>query len=132
MGVDVTDASTDMPYCPVIEECAASPVAAGKADARVSEPIRNAAVIAHMPAPIASVPEVDAVGPAPVAGGPQKARLGSHNPSSGYPVIPIRSIRPVAGSPHIAITGTGRLVINRQWGRGNLNRYAHTDCRPGL
>jgi hypothetical protein len=57
----------------VVEEFAAAPFAAREAFAEVSEAVIDAAVESNVRAPIADVPNIEAVVPTPVSWGPQKA-----------------------------------------------------------
>jgi hypothetical protein len=59
----------------VVEKVAAAPFAAREAFAEVSEAVINAAIESDMRAPIAGIPNIEAVVPTPVAWGPQKANF---------------------------------------------------------
>jgi hypothetical protein len=67
-AVDVSDIGhVHVHHGAVVEECAASPFAATKTYAAVSEAVVNAAVEADVRSPIASVPAIEAARKAPVA-----------------------------------------------------------------
>src|SRR5208283_4817052 len=83
----------------VIEEAAATPLAAPEADAAVSEAVVNAAIEADVRSPVAGVPRIKAAAPSPVAGGPEHAN-GRYDPGAGNPVVAAVVIPgPVARGP---------------------------------
>jgi hypothetical protein len=84
-GMD--DGFIHMDYCCVVSKGSAAPLAAGKADASITEAVVHAAVVADVAAPIAVIKAVSAVVPAPIGRRPQRAHVGSWNPSSGDPVV---------------------------------------------
>src|SRR5271170_665894 len=93
----------------VVEEGAASPLAARETDAAVSEAIVNAAVEADVRSPISTVPAVEAARKSPVAWSPEHAHW-PDNPRPGDPIVAAVVIpSPIAGGPEIARTGTDRL-----------------------
>src|SRR5271165_3152933 len=75
----------------VVEESAASPLAAGKANATVSETVVNSAIEADVRSPIASVPAIEAAGKAPVTWRPEQAYRRNH-PCAGNPEVSIHVI----------------------------------------
>src|SRR5581483_9513263 len=95
--VDVVDAA-------VVPEVAVAPFAAVVAVAGVAVAVVDAAIEADVRAPVAGVPEVDAVAPAPPARRPQIARLGRQHPGAGHPVVVAGIVvpGPVARRPDIA------------------------------
>jgi hypothetical protein len=68
-------------------EAVAAPLAAGKAEAAVTEAVVDAAVIADVPSPVAFMEEETAAFPTPVAGSPEQARSGSGHPRAGNPIV---------------------------------------------
>src|ERR1700733_7173721 len=58
----------------VVEESAATPLAAAKSYPPVSEAVVNAAIEADLRPPIATVPCIDAIVPSPVPGSPEEPR----------------------------------------------------------
>jgi hypothetical protein len=68
--VDVVEAAAYMHDRRVVEEVAAAPFAAGKADTHVAEAVVDAAVISYVRSPIAVVEQVMAAFKAPVRGRP--------------------------------------------------------------
>ena len=110
--IDVVNHSdVDIVVRTVVVEMAAAPVATLVAEADVAKAIVDAAIVADVGTPVATVKAVAVVVEAPVAGGPESALVGSLNPSAGYPVIATLAPCPVAGRPEIAIAGGGRLVV---------------------
>jgi hypothetical protein len=104
----------------VIGKDAAAPLAAGKADAPVAEPVVHAAVVAHVRSPVAIMEEIAAAGPAPVAGRPQQAGLGRWNPRAGNPIVTaVLVVSPVTGRPHQAGFRARGLLVDRQRRRSN-------------
>jgi hypothetical protein len=61
----------------VVEEPAAAPLSTLKAVAEVSEAVINAAIEPNLRAPIAGIPNIEAIVPTPISRGPQKAHFGS-------------------------------------------------------
>ena len=54
----------------VIPKDPAVPLAADVANANIPEPIINAAIVAHMGAPVSGVPDIKSPGPTPISGCP--------------------------------------------------------------
>jgi hypothetical protein len=71
----------------VVTEVVATPLAARKADAAVTETVVDAAVIADVRSPIAFMEEKASAFPSPVAGSPEQAGSGSGHPSAGNPIV---------------------------------------------
>src|SRR5580698_5022636 len=85
--VDVMDARhIHVHHCAVVEECAASPLAAPEAYAAVAEAIINAAIKSDVRAPIAAVPTIQAACESPVARSQEHAYRPDH-PRPGHPII---------------------------------------------
>ena len=116
---------------PVVEKFAAAPFAAGEAFAEVSEAVINAAVESEMRAPIAGIPNIEAVVPTPVSGGPQIAYFRGFDPSAGHPVVAvIVAPGPVPRCPYVARAGAEGLLVNRQRRRTNSHGNAEANlCR---
>ena len=108
----------------VVVEMAATPVAALIADTDIAKAVVDAAIVADMRTPVATVKAIAVVVVAPVAGGPESALVGSLNPSAGHPVVARWSIAPVSGRPQIVVTGSRRLVVVGQ-GRRRLRSVGH-------
>jgi len=119
--VDVTAAEAYVHDRSVIGKESTAPHATGKANAAVTKAVIHAAVKAHVRTPVTMMKDIRAVLPSPVLRRPQQARSGCGNPGTGNPVIAFIAISPIAGSPHIAGFGAGRLHINRQWRRSNVD-----------
>jgi len=58
---------------PVVEEVAAAPFSACEAFAEISEAVINAAIKSNVRAPIAGIPNIEAIVPTPVSRSPKKA-----------------------------------------------------------
>src|ERR1700686_4832290 len=98
----------------VVEKGAASPLTAEEADAAVSKAIVDAAVEAHMWAPITRVPAIEATRERPVARSPQHPYRRNH-PCARNPVIAVVvTPRPITRRPEITRTGTNGLRIHGQ------------------
>jgi hypothetical protein len=117
----VNDGPIHAHHSSVVREAVSAPLAAGKADAHVTEAIVDTAVIADVLAPVAVMEEVMSAFKAPVGGRPEVARLGSRHPGAGNPVITVLAVRPVAGGPEVAVFGAGWLFVNGEHGRGDAN-----------
>ena len=61
----------------VIEELAAAPFSAHESFSEESEPVVDAAIETNVRAPIAGIPNIEAIVPTPISGGPQIAHFGS-------------------------------------------------------
>ena len=113
----------------VIEESAASPLAAAETYTAVSEAVVNSAIEANMRPPIASVPAIEAAREAPVTRGPKHAHRRNY-PCAGDPVVAAIVIpRPITRSPEIARTGTDGLRVYRQRRRTDPHRDPNPDLR---
>src|SRR6476620_2207105 len=124
--VDVADLHVrDVVDGAVVEESAATPIAALVAVAGVAVAIRDAAVEADFRAPIAFVKGIDAVVPTPIAGRPQQLRLRWQCPRARHPIIASVVIPgPIAGRPDVTWRWDRRLIVNRQWRRRDIDSYA--------
>jgi len=100
------------------------PVPAEVTDTDVAEAVVHTAIEADVITPIAVVPHIATVVPAPVTRCPERTNVGRQNPGSGHPVIifVIWTPSPITRGPHIAVTGDGRLHIDRKFGRRNIDR----------
>ena len=103
----------------VVVEVAATPVTAFIAEADVAEPVVDPAIVADVPAPVATIEAVSVVPETPVSRGPEGALVGSFNPRAGYPVITHRSKGPIAGRPYVVVAGILGLIVIGQ-GRRRL------------
>ena len=95
----------------VVVEVSAAPVAALVAVAGVTKAVVDAAIVADVLAPVATVEPVRVIPIAPVAGGPKCALVGSLNPCAGHPIIAVRRPGPVARRPDVVVAGIVRLVV---------------------
>jgi hypothetical protein len=120
-GADVDDRS-------IIEIIVAAPVPALETDTAISEAVVHTAVKPNMRSPIATVPDVDAVGPTPVARRPQHAGRRRLYPCTGHPIVVTVIPSPVARRPDVARRGQRRLHVDRQfrWSDvdGNSDRHS--------
>src|SRR5208283_3793540 len=113
---------------PVIEEAAATPLAAPEADTAVAETVVNAAIETNVRSPIAGVPGIKATAPSPVPGGPEHADR-RHDPCAGNPIVAAVVIPgPIAGGPEVSGTGADGLGIDGQSGRADADRDAYEDA----
>jgi hypothetical protein len=103
---------------------AAAPVAALVAESDVAIAVIDAAIVADVRAPVATVKTVAVIVVAPVAGSPECTLVGSLDPPAGHPVITALTPCPVAGRPEIAVAGSRGLIIVGQW-RRRLSRVGH-------
>ncbi len=113
----------------VVVEEAIMPPPTNKADTEVAEAVVDAAIVAHIAAPVAGVPVVKPTRPAPVAGGPQRADKGRRNPRARNPIVAVGAISPVAWSPDHARAWAKRLLINKQWRRSISDADEHFGMR---
>ena len=125
----VNDGYIDVVHGAVVSEMPAFPASAQIANSHVSKSIIHAAVKSDVRSPVTGVPEVAAIAPTPVAGSPKNPHTGSQHPGSGNPIIIIISVGPITRRPDIPFTGAYRLLINRQYWRGNPHGNAHADLR---
>ena len=95
----------------VVVEVAATPVPPLVAEADVTKTVVDAAIVADVLTPVATVEPVVVMPVAPVARCPQCALIGSLNPHAGHPVIISLSPGPVARRPEIVVAGSLRLVV---------------------
>jgi hypothetical protein len=118
-------AAADVAVGAVIPEASAAPVSAVEADAKISEAIVEAAVVADEGAPVAGIPSIAAETKAPIAGRPKRANVGWLNPGSLYPLVAITGPGPIAGGPDVAVAwGIGLLVVG-DWRRRLIG---HSGC----
>ncbi len=90
--------SAEIVYGSVIEIVSTPPFSADKAYAGITETIIDAAVEAHVGAPVACMPDECGSTPAPVTWRPQHARGWRHHPSAGNPEVAVRGIvSPITG-----------------------------------
>jgi len=119
---------------PVVEESAPAQFPTLEATAEVSEPVINAAIETNVRAPIAGIPNVEAIVPTPISGCPQKAHFRSQHPGARHPVVAvIVAPGPITGCPQIAGSGANGLRVNRQRRRSEShgNPYANLGRRWG-
>gem|GEM_PF-3606227 len=98
----------------VVVEMTVAPVAALVAETDIAEAIIDAAVVADVRTPVATIKAVAVVPVTPVAGRPERALIGSLNPPAGHPIVASRRISPVAGRPEVTVAGGRRLIVIRQ------------------
>src|SRR5271156_6811245 len=125
--VDVGHVHVHVHHRAVIEEGAASPLAAAEAYAAVAEAVVNAAVEADVRSPVASVPAVEAAGKTLVARSPEHAHRPDY-PCAGNPVVAAVVIpSPVTRRPEISWTGADGLCIDGQSRRTDAHRDANSN-----
>jgi len=113
-GIDVVNyMHVYVVHARVIEKVTVGPAAAEVSGADVSESVVDTAVETDFWAPIASVPEIGAVGPAPVTGRPKQTNRRRFNPCAGNPEISaVVAIAPVTGRPDVALAGANGLRVH--------------------
>jgi hypothetical protein len=113
----------------VVGEVPTSPLPACKADPAVAVSIVHAAVVTHVPAPVASMKSIPAAVPSPVGRRPESAEIWRRNPHAWHPVVVpfIVRIRPIAGCPHQVWLGANWLHIHgqRRGRKPDINTDAH-------
>jgi hypothetical protein len=112
-----------MIHAAVVSEGVTDPMTAGIAIAKVSEPVVDPPVEAHVRPPIAGVKAIARSDEAPIAGSPQKADRRRLYPGARNPDIGVAAPRPKPRSPQIAIVRNLRLQVLGNGRRG----YRDTD-----
>jgi hypothetical protein len=113
----------------VIVKLPVLPTSAFIALTKISVAVTDPAIEPYTRTPVAIVENVSVAAPTPIGGSPQQTAFRSHDPGTRYPVVVVVSISPVPRRPDITIAGNGRLLVNREFGRGERDRYA--DLRVG-
>jgi hypothetical protein len=109
----------------VVRKGASAPLAAGKAATAVAESIVHSSVVADLCSPIAVVEDVSSVVPTPITWGPEIAGLGRFNPGAGNPIVVAFAIPcPISGRPHVVGLWAGRLNVDREGGRSDVDADA--------
>ena len=114
-------------YCGrVVSEGATAPLTAGKAASAITESIIHAAVEADLCPPIAGIEDIHTtISPAPITRCPEIARLRSEDPGTRDPIVVSNAIpRPIARYPHVVGLWAGRLNVNRESGRFDIDADA--------
>ena len=127
----VTNRDVDSAYRLVVVKVAVVPAAAFIAVTKIAVAIADATVETDFGSPVAFVEDVVIAIAAPVARSPEIADFGSRDPGSGDPIIIFVTVSPVAGGPDVAVFGTNGLLIDRQFGWSDPNRYSYTDLGGG-
>jgi len=96
------------------------PTAALVALSEVSVAVTDSAVKTYLLSPVAIVEHVSVAAPTPIGWSPKQAGLRRHHPRTWHPVVivVIISVSPVAGGPEITLAGTKRLLVDREFRRG--------------
>jgi hypothetical protein len=100
-----------------------SPIAALVANANIAKAIIDAAIVADVRTPIATVKSVAVMIEAPITGRPESSLVRSLNPAAGHPVIAARAPRPITWRPEIVVARSRWLIVFRQR-RRRLRRVA--------
>src|SRR5580704_15922447 len=119
--IRIPKSAAHVAYFPVIGKAAALPTPAEKARAWIAKPVIHAAIVAHVNAPIAAVPEVHAVRQVPVSRREQQTGLRWRHPGSRHPNIGVGAIGPVTRGPDVALSGAGRLHVHAKRRRSHGN-----------
>jgi hypothetical protein len=125
------DRRIDVPDRGIISENIPRPGAPDEAAPIVAPSIIDPAVVPHGRSPISRIPGVTAIFVSPPAWCPEEAYFRRQYPYPGNPVV-ITGVGvpcPIAWCPYISISGTRRLVVNRQCRRGNRDSdIRRRDC----
>src|SRR5215469_5494201 len=113
---------SEVRHCTVISEFPTPPLAADKADAAVAIAVVNAAVETNMRSPVARVPSVYSSFITPIARRPQQAGPRRLHPHARDPEVARIAVGPVAWGPDVTRCRQGRLLVNRQGGRSDVDR----------
>ncbi len=95
----------------------------------IAAAVINPAVITAMVSPITGMENKGASAPTPVTGCPIESHRWWQHPGPRHPIIAIGTVSPIARGPHIAVTGTSRLGVDRKNRWSNIDR--HKDRREG-
>jgi hypothetical protein len=104
----------------VVIEPITAPIATLISNANIAEAVVDSAVVSDIRGPIPVVVAVHTAGKPPISRRPQIADLWGLRPSSGHPIVALRSVTPISWRPQIAVAGAVRLGIIRQRWRGLL------------
>ena len=133
IGIDAIapcSAGADMHDGCVVCKDSTAPHAAGKADAAIAVAVVNAAIVAHVRAPVAGMKDIKSALPSPIGRSPQSSNERRRHPRAGNPVVAVRAVGPVTGSPHQPRLRAYRLHIYRQHRRREAD--ADIDARMRL
>ena len=110
----------------VVSEDSTAPLTAGKAASTITKAIVHAAVEADLCPPIAGMEDIHtAISPAPITRCPEIAGLRSEDPGTRDPIVVANAIpRPIARCPQVIGQRAGRLNVNRERGRFDINADA--------
>lgn len=125
----VNERWSHMHHGSVIEKAVASPFAAGKTDAHVTEAIVHASVVADVRAPVSSMKDVRAAFKTPVGRRPKQAWLRSRHPCAWNPVVALRPIRPISRRPQVPFFRAGWLFIHRKHRWSNIDADKNSGIR---
>ena len=110
----------------VVSEDSTAPLTAGKATSAITESIVHAPIEADLCPPIAGVEDIHtAISPAPITRCPEISSLRSQDPGSRDPIVVANAIPgPIARCPHVVGLRAGRLNVNRESGRFDIDADA--------
>ena len=99
----------------VVEKAVALPPSTYVAGTEIPKAINNPAIEAYLRTPIAVVENIRAVIPGPIGRRPQETGFRSQYPCARHPIVVSFDVvpGPVAGRPDVPLTGTKRLLVNR-------------------
>src|SRR3984893_4250358 len=100
---------------------------------KISVAVTDPAIEPYTRTPVAIVEDVSVAAPTPIGGSPQQTAFRSHHPRARYPVVVFVSVSPIPRGPDITIARDGRLLVNRQFRRGECDGDAdlRVRCRRG-
>src|SRR5712692_3094343 len=120
----VDDGDVHVVHRSVVEKPVVIPTSALVALAKVSIAVIDSAIESDLRTPVAVIEDKSVAAPTPIGWSPQEADLRRHHPSPRHPVVIVVGVSPVSGRPKITIPRTKRLLIDRQFRRCKVDRYA--------
>src|SRR5690242_653535 len=120
----------DVVHLAVVVKVSAAPLSTVVAMAGIAKPVVNPSIEPDREPPVAGIPAITAIVKAPIARSPKRADKGRSHPRARHPIVSgVWIPGPIARRPHIVRTWTGRLHVNRQRGRTEVDKDSHTHPR---
>ncbi len=119
----VNDCDVHVVYRTVVEKVSVVPTSTFVTFAVVTVAVTDPTIESDVRTPVAIIEDISVAAPTPVGWSPQKTDFRSHHPCTRHPVIVVEvvGISPVARCPEITIARTKRLLVNRQFRRGEAD-----------
>src|SRR5208337_4264057 len=110
----------------VVEKVSVVPTSTLVPFAEVSVAVTDPAIETDMWTPVAVVEDVSVASPTPISRGPEQTGFRSHHPCPRHPVVIVEivGVSPVSRRPEMTVARTKRLLVYRQFRRGEADRYA--------